>query len=119
MIKETIEYENLMSGEKETAELYFHLNKPELVALSGEIDELKEVMNSNDNVRMFTKIKEIVLLAYGVRSADGKRFVKSPEITKEFEQSEAFSEYMFALASDADVQDRFFKGLFPEFNAKH
>ena len=119
MIKETIEFENLINGEKETAELYFHLNKPELVELSGEVDELKAVMNSDDNVKMFSKIKEIVLKAYGERSADGRRFIKSPEIAKEFEQSEAFSEYMFALASDAETQERFFKGLFPEYNAKH
>lgn len=119
MIKETIDYENLISGETETADLYFHLNKPELVELSGEVDELKEVMNSDDKIQMFSKIKEIVLKAYGERSADGKRFVKSPEITTAFEQSEAFSEYMFKLASDGDTQERFFKGLFPDYNAKH
>lgn len=119
MLKETIAYTNLISGEEETAELYFHLNKPELVEMSGEVDDLKEIMNSGDNVKMFTKIKDVILRAYGERSSDGKRFIKSPEITKAFEQSEAFSEFMFELASNEEIQIRFFKGLFPEFDAKH
>lgn len=117
MLKETITYTNF-NGEEVTEELYFNLNKMELLEMSAHFKDgkvLEEAVEKEDKAAIIKYFKTIVLNAYGKKSEDGRRFEKSPEILKEFENSEAFSEFMFALISDGGTKaEDFIKGLIPD-----
>ena len=52
--------------------------------------------------------------AYGEKSLDGKRFVKSKELTEAFMQTEAFSELFMALATNAEEASAFINGIVPK-----
>ena len=95
MIKETITYEDY-NGEKQTEDFYFNLNKAELTELNfstegGLETRIRRIMNERDNKAIMAMFKEIILKAYGKKSDDGKRFIKSQELRDEFEQTEAYS----------------------------
>jgi len=62
--------------------------------------------------------KDLVLLSYGKKSDDGKRFVKSKEISKEFSETPAYSDLFMELASDAEKAAEFVNGLIPKDLAK-
>lgn len=58
--------------------------------------------------------KEIIHKSYGVKSPDGRRFMKSPEILEDFLQTEAYSELFVKLATDADEATAFVNGIVPK-----
>lgn len=118
MIKQTITYANPFTGETESEDLYFNLNKAELIELSvsrqeGFEEMLKRIVASNNNSEIYATFKDIILRSYGKRSDDGKRFIKSPEISEEFSQTEAFSEFIFGLLSDSSNAVAFVNGVMP------
>ena len=59
-----------------------------------------------------------MLKAYGQKSADGRRFIKSPELANEFAQTEAYSQLFMELATDADAASKFVNGIVPEMDNK-
>lgn len=104
MYKKSITYTDY-NGVKRTEDFYFNISKGEMAEMEltcpgGYADKLRRIADSNDMVSIFETFKEILLKAYGRKSDDGKRFIKSEEISKEFEQSEAYSELIFELAGD-------------------
>lgn len=116
MIKETITYTDF-NGNEVTEDLYFNLNKIELMKLSAQDLNFKAVAESGDKSKILRTFEKIVLLAYGVKSEDGKRFIKSGELSREFEQSEAYSEFMFSLITDENKVTNFISGLIPDVEA--
>ena len=58
-------------------------------------------------------IKEIVLKSYGVKSTDGRRFIKSEELSTEFSQTPAFSAVMMRLMTDDTEAASFINGVIP------
>ena len=58
--------------------------------------------------------KELLQKSYGVKSDDGKRFIKSKELTEAFVQTEAYSELFVILASNADEATEFVNGIIPK-----
>lgn len=117
MLKKTISYVDF-NGEPVNEDMYFNLNKVELMEMAVDPDFANLEDALSDINRSFRVAKEIVLRAYGKKSEDGKRFIKSDEIRKEFEQSEAFSEFMFALATDETLSGDFFGLLIPNIDVK-
>lgn len=118
MIKQTITYANPFTGETTSEDLYFNLNKAELIEMSvskGDdfVEELQKIVASNNNAEIYATFKNIILQAYGQRSDDGKRFIKSPQISEEFSQTEAFSEFIFGLLSDSSSAAEFVNGIMP------
>lgn len=55
--------------------------------------------------------KDIILKSYGKKSDDGKRFIKSKELSEEFSQTEAYSELMVELIKDENAASTFVNGL--------
>ena len=117
MIKETVTYTDF-NGEEITEDLYLNLNKMELLELSALFNDgkvLEEAVKKGDKVAIIKYFKTIILSAYGKKSEDGRRFEKSDEIRKEFENSEAFSEFMFSILSDdGDRAEKLLTGLIPD-----
>lgn len=106
------------NGQERTEKYQFNFTKAELTemelsvngGLSAMMERIKETDDRPELMRIF---KELILKAYGVKSADGKRFVKSDELRTEFSQTEAYSELYMELVTNTESAITFFNGLIP------
>lgn len=117
MLKKTITYKNF-DNETVTDDFYFNLTKAELVELEvsekeGIAETLQAIVNAEDRAMIIEYFKKIILLAYGERSSDGRKFIKSPDIANAFSHTEAYSELFMELSSDANAATVFVKGIMP------
>jgi hypothetical protein len=118
MLKKEITYENF-DGEETTDTFYFNVSKPEIIELELDVDGgfgkmMERIVEANNTKLLVKEFKRIILLAYGVKSEDGKRFIKSDELREEFSQTAAYSELFMQLALDADAAAEFIKGILPK-----
>lgn len=117
MLKKTVTYVDY-NGVERTEDFYFNLSKAEVTEMELSVEGgfskmLEEIVKSNDNVRIIELFKQMVLKAYGEKSADGKRFIKSKEIAEAFSQTEAYSEIFMELALDEKAAAAFVNGIMP------
>lgn len=117
MLKKTVTYVDY-NGVERTEDFYFNLSKAEVTEMELSVEGgfskmLEEIVKSNDNVRIIELFKEMVLKAYGEKSADGRRFVKSKELSEAFSQTEAYSEIFMELALDEKAAAAFVNGIMP------
>jgi hypothetical protein len=118
MLKKTIAYVDF-DGKPQTEDAYFNLSKTELIKteLTGEGGSFKEqletIIASNDPKVIINAFELVLEKAYGVRSEDGKRFVKSPELFEEFSQTAAYDALFTELATDAEAAATFINGVVP------
>ncbi len=75
---------------------------------------LKKIVESGDNKEIMAIFESIILSSYGRRSEDGIRFIKSPEISTEFNQTDAYEELLFELMTNADAGSKFINALIPD-----
>ena len=120
MLKKTITYTDY-NGVERTEDFYFNLTKAELMEMEigttgGMADMIKRIIDAKDAPAIIKIFKELVLKAYGEKSADGKRFVKSEEISNGFAQTEAYSQLFMELATDADAAAAFVNGIVPNIS---
>lgn len=118
MRKETITYTDY-NGVERKEDFYFNFTKAELLEMelgtTGGLSEMiQKIVDTKDVPAIIKIFKEIVLKAYGQKSADGKRFIKNDELTTEFSQTEAYSNLFMELAFDADKASKFINGVVPE-----
>lgn len=117
MLKKTITYEDY-DGNKRTEDFYFNLSKAEILEMEmgvsgGMTQMLDRIIAEQDSEKIIKTFKEIILKAYGEKSPDGKRFIKSEELSTAFSQTEAFSQLFMELATDADAAAKFVNGIVP------
>ena len=117
MLKKTVTYVDY-NGVERTEDFYFNLSKAEVTEMELSVEGgfskmLEEIVKSNDNVRILELFKEMVLKAYGEKSADGRRFIKSKELSEAFSQTEAYSEIFMELALDEKAAAAFVNGIMP------
>lgn len=117
MLRRDITYQDL-EGNPITETHYFHLSKADLIEMQlskkGGFEEwLKKVIEAEDGKSLVRELKEIILMSYGKKSEDGKRFIKNDELRSEFANSEAFSELFSEIALDADKAQTFVNGVIP------
>lgn len=118
MLKKNIKYVDY-DGNDRAEDFYFNLNKAEVIELQlgtvgGLTKTLEKIVQEKDTSRIIEYFKTIILKAYGEKSADGRRFIKSPELRDAFEQTEAYSELFMELASDAKMAAEFINGVLPK-----
>jgi hypothetical protein len=111
------------NGIERTEDHYFNLTKAEItemeMSISGGLAEMiKRVVAAQDQPAIIKIFKELILKAYGIKSPDGKRFIKSEELSTEFSQTEAYSQLFMELATDADAAAKFINGIVPSDMAK-
>ena len=105
MIKKTAVYTDF-NGNERTEDCYFHFSEPEILDLETSEEggfftkTVNDIINAKDGLRLSVLMKDLMLKAYGVKSPDGKRFIKSEEISKEF--STLFMELITNDKSAAD-----------------
>lgn len=117
MLKKTITYADY-NGNERTEDFYFNLTKAEVMEMEmsttgGLAEKITRIVNAQDTPSIIKIFKELILKAYGVKSDDGKRFIKSDEISAEFSQTEAYSVLFMELATDADAASKFVNGIIP------
>ena len=117
MLKKTINYVDY-NGVERTEDFYFNLTKAEVTEMELSVDGglsqmIEQLVNAKDNKQIIALFKEIILKAYGEKSADGRRFIKSKEISEAFSQTEAYSELFVELALNEDEAAKFIKGILP------
>ena len=119
MFKKTVAYTD-WNGVSRTEDFYFNLTRTECVELEygsnlgrSMSDSVKTLIENQDMGVIVRTIKEILLTSYGIKSDDGRRFIKSAEIRDAFEQNPAFDIIYMELATNADKAAEFVTGIMP------
>lgn len=117
MLKKTVNYTDY-NGTERTEDFYFNLTKAEIMEMEmgttgGLAEMITRIVAAKDTPAIIKIFKELVLKAYGEKSADGKRFIKSEEIATAFSQTEAYSNIFMELATDAAKASEFVNGIVP------
>lgn len=117
MLKKTITYTDYNEVER-TEDFYFNLTKAEVMEMEmstagGLAETIQRIVAAQDAPAIIKIFKDLVLKAYGEKSPDGKRFIKSDAIREAFAQTEAYSILFMELATDADAAAKFVNGIVP------
>ncbi len=117
MLAETITYTDY-NDEERTETYYFNLSKAELIEMEvgttgGLSSMLEKIISAKDVPTLSKMFKDLILKSYGVKSPDGRRFIKSDELSTEFSQTPAYSQLYVDLALDSEKAARFVNGIFP------
>ncbi len=117
MLKKTVNYVDY-NGVERKEDFYFNLSKAEVtemeLSVNGGLSQMIQgIIDAKDNKEIMKLFKGIILKAYGEKSADGKRFVKSEEISKAFAETEAYSEIFMELLLDEQKAADFIKAILP------
>lgn len=108
-----------LNGNIQTERAWFRLSALELNELNdmydGKTDKLLDKAIKNKDTSFIAKyLKDVIVLAYGVKSEDGKKLVKTPEIREAFDGSLAFDEIYIELLLNPEEVERFIEGITPQ-----
>lgn len=94
MHKETITYNDL-NGVQRTEDFYFDMSKPEIIkmqasAKGGYDVQLRSVAADLNGAKIMEFFENFITKSYGEKSEDGRRFMKSEEISRSFMETPAY-----------------------------
>ena len=117
MLKKIITYTDY-NGVERTEPFYFNLSKAELMEMElgvtgGMTEMLNKSIAAKDAPSLMKTFKEMIMKAYGVKSDDGKRLIKSEELSIAFTQTEAYSVLFMELITDDKAAADFVNGIIP------
>ncbi len=117
MLKKTIKYQDY-NGNERVEDFYFNLSKAEVTEMElsregGLGAYIERIVAAKDTPAIMKEFKELILKSYGVKSDDGKRFIKSEELSLAFSQTEAYAELFVELATNAEAAANFVNGIVP------
>ena len=118
MLKERIKYKDYDGNEREE-DLFFNLTKAEVLEMQLEVSGgyssyIQRIIEAQNVPALISLFKKLILKSYGVKSDDGRRFIKTEALTAEFTQTEAYSNFFTELAMNADKAEKFVKGILPK-----
>lgn len=122
MFKYEARYDDF-DGNAQIDTLYFHLTTAELSEMElsengGLEGMLRNMIETADNAKIVKYFKEMILKSYGIRSADGKSFIKYDSegrpLARQFMQSAAYDAFFMDLAQNTDLQIKFMNGILPK-----
>lgn len=117
MLKKRIKYTDY-NGEEREEDFYFNLTKAEIIELElsttgGLKNMIEKITDSKDMPQLIALFKRLIKMSYGEKSPDGKRFIKSDDLSDAFTQTEAYSELFMELATDDTAASDFVNGILP------
>lgn len=117
MIKKTITYTDF-NGNERTEDQYFNLTKAEITKMElsikgGLAEMIKRIVDAQDTPAIIEVFEDLIKRSYGVKTPDGRGFVKKPEDLEAFMATEAYSQLFMELATDADAAAQFVNGIIP------
>ena len=103
MLKKSITYVDY-NGVERTEDFYFNLNKAEtlgyIIGFEGGIDSfIEKVVQEEDVKKLWDLWSDFILMCYGEKSSDGRRFIKTKELSEGFKQTEAYNNLVMELVS--------------------
>ena len=118
MLKKTIKYVDYNGVEREE-DFYFDLSKAEITEMElsqdgGMSNLIQKIVNTKDMPSLIKIFKKLILKSYGEKSADGRRFIKSEQLSTEFTQTPAYSELFMELATDEKAAANFINSIVPQ-----
>ncbi len=117
MLKKTITYTDY-NGNKRTEDFWFNLSQAEAMEMEMSVDGgisemLRKIIAAQSAPEIIRLFKEIILKAYGEKSPDGRRFIKSEELSRAFSETEAYSILFMELATNTSAASAFVNGILP------
>ena len=117
MLKKVITYTDY-DGNERTESFYFNLNEAELIEMElsaegGLTQMIQKIIESKDGTRIIKVFKDLIFKAYGEKSPDGKRFIKSEELSLNFSHTEAYNKLFMELATNENAAAEFVNGIVP------
>lgn len=118
MLKKTVTYIDF-DGNERTEDFFFNLTEQEIAEMElstegGLCNFINKAVAAKSQVELIELFKKLILAAYGVKSADGRRFVKNDAVREDFMSTQAFSDIYMELVQDADKASAFFNGIVPK-----
>jgi hypothetical protein len=118
MLKKTITYKDL-DGNSLTETFWFNLRQVDIAKMElmrkggGFAESLQKIIADQDGEVIINAFEDIIGKAYGLRRDDNKGLEKSPEITKRFMETDAYSILFMELVTNAPASAEFIKGIVP------
>ena len=117
MLKKTFKFVDY-NGNPRTEDHYFNLTQAEVTELELSVDGgltamINRVVQAQNGRQIIDTMKDIILKSYGVKSPDGRRFIKNQEVRDAFVQTEAYSQLFMELATNAQAASDFVAGIIP------
>ena len=118
MVVKKIKYTDFNGVEREE-EFMFNLTEAEITEMElmtdgGLSDSIKKIISAQNTPEIIKTFKMLLLKSYGEKSADGRRFIKSEELTEAFTQTNAYSQFFMELATDDKAAIAFINGIIPD-----
>lgn len=118
MVVKRIGYDTY-DGDHVEENFYFNLTKTEAMTLQvskegGFEQYLRNIIDAHSGKEIMDTVRNIILLAYGEKSPDGKRLMKSDEIRRNFECSPAFDSLFTELVLDDKKMSAFINEVMPK-----
>jgi hypothetical protein len=126
MLKKPITYTDL-NGIVRTEDYYFRLTKLDVAKLQTSVKggfdvHAQSIAAGADGKSIIEFFENFIKLSYGEKSEDGRRHMKSDEITRAFMESPAYDALFEELVTDAKAAAAFYNAVMPkdldEFAAK-
>ena len=117
MLTKTVKYTDY-NGNERTETLNFNLTKAEIAEMElsmpgGMSVTVQRIIEAQDTKELIAIFKDLLLSSYGVKSLDGRRFIKNEQLREEFSQTEAYSEMFMELATNAEAASEFINKIIP------
>ena len=117
MLKKLIKYTDY-DGRERSENFYFYMSKAELMEMElgtvgGMQNLIQLIIDKQDIPKIMEAFKTIILKSYGEKSPDGRRFIKSKQLSEAFSQTEAYSNLYMELITDANAASAFINGIVP------
>lgn len=117
MYKKTITYTDY-DGNERTEDFFFYLNEVEVAEMQtsvpgGYAAMIEKMINSKDPAQLIQLLKDFIGKAYGIKSEDGKRFIKNAQVFEEFTQTPAYPALYMSLVTDEKQAAEFINSIFP------
>ena len=118
MLKKTVTYTDF-NGVERTEDFYFNLTLQEITEMELEVEGgltsiLDKIIKAQSVPELVKYFKIILLKAYGVKSDDGRRFIKNDEVRADFESTQAFSDIYMEFANDDKAASDFVNAIMPK-----
>lgn len=118
MYKKNIKYKDFNGLERDET-FYFNFGMHELTLLEwrtpgGIKAYMENIVRTKDGQKLADMFKWLIDESYGVKSPDGRSFIKSKEVLDNFKYTTAYEILFMSLATDDKAAAEFVNGVFPK-----